>query len=121
MANTVSPLASPLSKRIVRETGLTATVALNVTGTAGVWYSLDIDNSANGHITYVRMWDSLDPTNGTTDPDWIVSVAANTRKVVAAPGGSSYTVGLSMAAVREAGTAGTTAPAGAVVVQVVTS
>ena len=121
MATTVSPQASPLSQRLVKETALGSTDVLNVTGTSGSWWSLDIDNTANGHITYVRMWDNLDPTNGTTDPDWIVSVDSNERRTITAPEGALFAVGLSMAAVRDAGTAGTTAPAGAVVVQMVTA
>ena len=121
MATTVSPQASPLSQRIVKETALAATVVLNVTGASGSWWSLDIDNSANGRITYVRVWDNLDPTNGTTDPDWIVSVDSNERRIIVAPEGAVFALGLSMAAVRDAGTAGTTAPAGAVIVQLVTS
>tara|TARA_R110000824_G_scaffold43107_3_gene126503 strand:- start:201 stop:563 length:363 start_codon:yes stop_codon:yes gene_type:complete len=119
MTTSVSPLASPLNQRIVLDTALSSAVALNVTGASGRWWSIDIDN-ANAHTTYVRLWDNLNPTNGTTDPDWILSVAANTRKVVVVPSGASFLLGVSMAAVQDAGTAGTTAPAAPVVVKMVT-
>ena len=116
----ISPLSSPLSQRIFLDPTLSSSVALNVTGTSGKWWSFDIDNSANAHATYVRIWDSLNPTNGTTDPDWIICISANNRKVVVAPEGALFLLGLSMAAVQDAGTAGTTAPAGIVNVKVVT-
>ena len=121
MATTITTQATPLSQRIIKITSLSTTPADHVTGTNGAWTSIAIDNSANGHITYLRVWDNVDPTNGTTDPDWIISVAASSSSTVVIPGGAAFSNGISFSAQRDAGTAGTTAPAGAVNVDIVTS
>ena len=75
-------------------------------------YSVDIDNSAGGSMTivYVKIYDNKSPTYGTTDPDIMFTVAANSRQVWTIAQGVSMSNGVSLMASKADGPDATAAP-----------
>ena len=121
MPLTVTAQANPLGSTIVQQTTATATPDQNATGAAGTLHLVDIDNTANGAIVYVKIYDLAGGVVvGTTAPDWIFRVPPSVRRSFAIPVGVTLLNGFSFAATQEAGTAGNTSPAGAVIVRLLT-
>ena len=81
---------------------------------------MEIDNSANNDDVYFKMYDSISPVVGEDDPDIIIRCVGNEKTEVAIIKGMEFN-DLSFAVVAESGTAGTTNPANAVEVKMVTS
>lgn len=76
-------------------------------------YSVNVNNNDASLHVWLRLYDSLDPTVGTTDPDYIFRIplaADKTNMSLGFPEPLVFSVGLSFALVALAGTAGTTAP-----------
>ena len=111
MALSLTPQAAPLAGTLIVETAASSTLNLNVTGTSGAWYILDINNSNATQDVYLKMYDDAAPTLGVTEPHWVIKIPAATRTTLNAPTGSAYATALSFACVTTAGLAGTTAPA----------
>lgn len=111
MAISVQPLTLFSSLKAVRDTDADATVEANVNAGAATIYIIVVDNTANAaQKVYLRLWNVLAPTNGTTDPDIIVMVPAGVSRTVYLMEGMSFATGLSFACVTQAGTAGATSP-----------
>lgn len=105
----VSTQASPIATRLVKQTQAGATPDTNVLGAAGTIYLIDIDNSLNAAASYLKLYDALSVTVGTTVPDVVIRVAAGVRRSMSIPEGLAFAV-LSMACVTAGGTAGATGP-----------
>jgi len=121
MTLSVSTQVSPIGTKLIKDTDANATAENDVTGAAGSIYMIDIDNTANAvDAAYLKIYDNASPTVGTTDPDFIIKVPVNERRQVVCPDGLDFT-NLSFAVLNAGGTGGTTAPASAVIVQMVTS
>jgi hypothetical protein len=103
-----SGAGSRLSVRVIEVTDLEDAGLSDATSGAATVYSLDLDNSAVGAITYFRMYDSGAPTFGTTDSDVMIQVAANTRQVWIIAQGLSFGTGVSLMASSADGPAGGT-------------
>jgi len=93
----------------------------NVTGASGIWYQVDIDNSSNSEATYVKLWNAASVTLGSTVPDWIFLVRAGTRRTFSNTSGGTFGAALSVCAVTEGGTTGTTSMAGDVVTRILST
>ena len=118
----VTPQASPLASRLVTISPSDATPCNNVTGAPGLLYMVDIDNTGNpASILYVKCYDSLSPTAGTTDPDWIFRIGAGERRQYLIPEGVAYANGLSVLTTTTPGTPGAVDPTAAVTVWLATS
>ena len=117
MAYSVSPIGAPLGTVVATDTGLGHTGDMNVRGGATNLYYLDCDNTANSAASYLKLWDATAPTVGTTAPDWIFKIPANTRLPIPFPQGVLFATGFSMAAVTTGGTAGVTDPVSAFIVR----
>lgn len=93
----------------------------DIKGSAGTLYAIEIDNSLNAAVSYVKLWDAASGsvTVGTTAPDWIFRVAASVSRTVMFPQGVAFATALSIAAVTAAGTAGVTGPTSALTCRVV--
>ena len=118
MATTLQSFGLDDSPQNISESDLTATVVQDVkAGVSGTLWNLDIDNSANGAASYVRIWDNPSPTNGTTDPDIVIMIPASVRRTIEFVEGFEFT-NLSFAAVTTGGTAGTTDPTSDVIAEV---
>lgn len=121
MAVTVTPIADPISALGVwNDTDAEGTAVNNIRPGATKLHVLDIDNAANGAVSYFKVYDSLGPTIGTTDPDWILPVAASVQRTYLFTEsdvmGLTIANGISYACVTAGGTAGTTNPTSAVIV-----
>ena len=98
-----------------------AGVVVAVKASSGTLYMLDLDNTANAAVTYVKIWNTASGgvTIGTTAPDIIILVPASTRITVVIPGGVALGTAITVAAVTTAGTAGSTGPTSDVIVRAV--
>ena len=76
-----------------------------------------IDNTANTHAVYLKLYNSdsgAAGTLGTTNPEWIFPCAASSTADFSLDAGYTFTVGIQAACVQNAGTAGTTSVSNAV-------
>ena len=98
-----------------------AEVKVAVKASSAVIYSIDVDNTANAAITYVKLWDvaSGGVTVGTTAPSLIIPVPVSTRVPMIFPAGITFATAVTVATVTAAGTAGTTGPTSDVIVRIV--
>ena len=105
-----------LAYRTIKMASTDAAAAVNVTGGAVTIYSISMGNAANAAI-HLCLEDSAFTGGavGTTAPSFIMRVANGATKTVNIPGGLTFSTGLNMWTKAEAGTAGTTAPAGGTV------
>jgi len=118
----VTPQASPLAANLIQVSPSDATPCLNVSGAPGLLYTVDIDNAGNPATDhYVKLYDDLAPTVGTSEPTWVFKVDAGQRKQYVIPMGVPFTVGLSVATVTTPGMTGTVSPAATVSVWIATS
>jgi len=118
----VTPQASPLASRLISISPSNAEPCNNVTGTTGLLYMIDIDNTGNPVTAlYVKCYDNASPTVGTTPPDWIFKIDAGVRRQYLIPEGISFGIALSVATVTTPGTSGTVAPTSTVNVWLATS
>ena len=86
--------------------------------------SIAVGNSTTGSgsaTVYLKIYDSLDPLVGTTDPEVIISCPHGGSTSVVITSGIPITNNVSYAVVKEAGTAGTTAPSTTVTLTLVGS
>ena len=98
-----------------------ANAAVAISATAATLYELELDNTANAAISYVKFWDlgTGSVTVGTTAPNKIEMVPASTKVTLVYPGGVAFATAISVSTVTTAGTAGTTSPTSSVVVKAV--
>lgn len=123
MAITQVNISSPSNQIIFKDTAMAQAID-GVKASSALLYAVTIDNSANGAVSYVKLYNvaSGSVTVGTTAPDEIIMVPANVVKTVtyftgAAPG-STFGTALSAACVTTGGTAGTTPPSSPVIVSI---
>lgn len=120
MSITQIVVQSPANEVIFNDTNITNAIDAIKSSSAKLLYVI-IDNSANNAASYVKLYNlaSGSVTVGTTVPDEVIYVPASTVITVpyytgAAPG-KTFGTALSAACVTTGGTAGTSAPADAVV------
>lgn len=119
MAITLAALGLTSGLRVFIETDLENSDVLVNAGSTTI-HSIEIDNTANAaEDEYVKLYNNLDPTVGTTDPDIIIEINNNEKRTVLFPSGTIFGTGLTMACVQTAGTAGTTSPTASLVCKVV--
>jgi hypothetical protein len=105
---------------LVIDTSATATAVRHVFRSNAVsestglqFTSARIDNSTTGggsSTVYLKIYDSLDPVVGTTDPEIIIMAPHGGTTTVDISGGVSITNNVSYAVTQQAGTAGATPP-----------
>jgi len=99
MGVTLSTIADPLGTKLVIDTDADSTAEGNVTGAAGSFYAVEIDNTANQAATYVKFADATSATPGTTNPSWQFYAPASTKLTYVLGTGIAFTPGLSVWAV----------------------
>jgi hypothetical protein len=80
-----------------------------ITGSSGSIYTIYIDNSLNSADSFLKLYNSKDPTIGTTIPEMIVEVQQQ-RLVITSKQGIAFDTACSAAVVTTGGTAGTSSP-----------
>lgn len=124
MTLSITAQASPLGAKLVQQTVANATANNNVTGAPGVLYMVDIDNTSNPAVVYLKLFDATAPTIGGEAPsaaDWVFKVPASARRVIGIPEGFSFAVGLSFAVVTQPNESALTSPGNPVIVRLLTS
>lgn len=123
MSLSVTTIANPLATRLVKQTVTDSTADDDVlNGAGGTLYMLQVDNTANTEITYVKIREGTGSGGGgtiqvgTDDPTWIFGVPASVTRTFAVPNGVAFPGVLGFWAVKEAGTAGITSPDNSTVV-----
>jgi hypothetical protein len=100
--------------------GTNANAGEVVKATAGTLYLVDVDNSANAAVTYVKAYYTAGAvTVGTTVPDEVWYIPASIRVSIPLVAGKAFASGMVVAAVTAGGTAGTTAPTSATIVRII--
>lgn len=95
-------------------------VALTIKPTSCVLHSMIVDNSANGAISYLKLWNTNDAVVvGTTGPDEVYLIPASTKLPILFPGGRTLATGLVAACVTTAIISGVTSPTSSVLLKAV--
>ena len=82
--------SSTLQHKIVYQSTVTQTADVDVLGSSGTLYSLDIDNNHSATI-YLKIYLSSDEyVAATSEPDLMFRIPASTQKLVSMPGGLSF-------------------------------
>ena len=102
--------SSPFSARGVEITDLENTGLSDFISSSTTVYTMDLDNSANGALTFFKLYDSTGPTYGTTEPSVMIQVAASTRQVWSVAQGLRLSSGLSVMACTVDGPAAGSSP-----------
>ena len=112
MAVLIAPLGGLNGEfRVIVDTDADATAENNVADGACTIHSVMIENLSNAVLEYLKVYNAVAPTVGTTDPDMILPVNASDIVVYTFKDGMAFfTTALSYACVTAAGTAGTTSP-----------
>jgi len=98
-----------------------AATAVGVTSASTLIYEMELDNTANGAATYMRMYNigSGSVTVGTTVPDSIIMVPASTKITMVLPDGVTFGTALTLSSGTSATLATTTAPSSSFAVKIV--
>jgi len=121
MANTISESASTtqISARRV-DISIDTGALVNVTDNSRTVDAVKIDNTANTHAVYLKIYNfdsSSPPTLGSNSPDFILPCAASSEADFMFDPASTLLTGTYVAVVTAAGTGGTTGPTNAVLVK----
>jgi len=84
-----------------RDEDLKNTVRKDVMGGPCTVYSMELHNDGTGATRYVKFFDDVNPTMGTTIPDFVFEVVNNFRSILTFPAGITFVNGLSFAATTE--------------------
>ena len=122
MALNVTPKEN-LSYRTVKLASTASAAQVNVTGGPVTIYSIIIVNAANSAIHTCFLDGSFDTTSavGTTAPTMIFAVPNGQTNSMVIPEGLTFSTAMNIWTKQEAGTAGTTAPAGGTVTVYITT
>ena len=121
MAITSTSISNPMIYNLTIDTDCGGTAVGDIGPGAVTVYSIHFNNAANGAKAWLKAYDSLSPTVGTTHPELIIKANDNQVLDVVFPGGLYFATGFSFACVTSAGTAGTTSPTSDVIVRIVTN
>lgn len=126
MAVTKTTTITALAGILIVDPNADNSAETNMTGnTAGTFYLIDIDNTANATtFAYVRIRDNsgATPADATLGiPTWQFVAPPATKTSYAFPDGQEYSAGLSMWCTSNPAHQNTTSPANAVIVKIVTS
>jgi len=93
----------------------------NVAGGACTLYTAFVQNNWSGGPIWLKLYDSLEPTYGTTAPTHIFRIHTSLNEVFSFPAGLTFSTGLSYSLVQTSSTAGNTAPGTSSAVRLITS
>ncbi len=100
-------------------TDTAAAAVVVVKASSGVIYELELDNTANAAVTYLRLYNATSATIGSTQYDGLYIVPASVKITVVLPAGVTYGTGICYAATTSATLATTTAPSSSFAIKMV--
>lgn len=118
MAITKTTISNPLGTTLIIDTIADATSEDGMYGQAGKIYAVEIDNTSNSHVTYVKLAQVASATVGTTAPHWLLPVPGSAKITYVIGTGLYFETDLTLWAVQESATTGTTAPDSSVTVKI---
>ena len=98
-----------------------AGTAVAVKASSAVVYEIEVDNTANGAASYLKLWNTAQGsvTVGTTVPDWVLMIPASVSRTLVMPAGITFGTALTVACTTAGGTTGSTGPTSDVTVRIV--
>ena len=96
-----------------------AAVVVVVKASSAVLYELELDNTANAAVTYLRLYNATSATLGSTQYDSLILVPASVKITIVLPSGVTFGTGLCYAAGTSAVVATTTAPSSAFAIKLI--
>lgn len=122
MALSVSNQASVVGAKLIVDTTANASGQQNVTNDPSTIYMIEVDNTLNvASRAYLKLYDQIGVTVGTTAPDFIFVCAGGVKRSLAITEGMAFSNGLSYALTTVGGTSGTQSLAQNVIVRMVVS
>ena len=118
MALSTVSLSTRFGANFAKETSATSTASV-ISSSSVTVFVVEINNTANSVNTYVQLFNHASPTVGTTDPHVILKAPASQKVAYQFSVGIAFGTALSVVAVTNAGTAGTSNPSSAVIVKAV--
>lgn len=100
-----------------RETDIDET-ELELTAASTIIYAIEVDNTANSAISYLKLWNTNTVTVGTTVPDMILEVPASGSLSVYFPEGLTFPTAVSIACVTSKLVAGATGPTNSAILEI---
>ena len=114
MALSISSAGLASGIKVYKQSVTNGTATKNLTGTTAMVYLVVLDNTANAAASYLKFYNNVNPTVGTTDPDFIIMAPSTTKLTMHIPSGIAFSTALSIACVTAGGTAGVTNPTSSV-------
>lgn len=93
--------------------------AVVVKASSAAVYQIELDNTANGAATYIRLYNTATVTVGTTVPDSLIMVPASSSVTMTMPTGWTFGTALTVSSGTSATLATTTAPSASFIVRIV--
>ena len=103
MSITITPLSTQFVDVTVSDTDVSDTVRVDITQGTGNVYFIEVGNGISASSISFKLYDSTTVTLGTTEPVFIMKVAASATEAVVIPDGMAYTTGLSYCATDQNG------------------
>jgi hypothetical protein len=103
MAITITPLSSQFVDIMLQDTDVDDTVRVDVTQGTGSVYYIEVNNGIGSSSISFKMYDTTNVTLGTTEPIFIMKVAASATEYCVIPDGMAFSSGLSYCATDQNG------------------
>ena len=103
MAITITPLSTQFVDVTVNDTDVSDTVRVDITQGTGSVYFIEVGNGISASSISFKLYDSTTVTLGTTEPIFIMKVAASATEAVVIPDGMAFPTGLSYCATDQNG------------------
>ena len=118
---TLTNQSNPIGTKVVKIQAPNNTADANFTGASGTLYMLQIDNTNNSGVVYVKFYDTAGSiTVGTANPNYQFRADGSTLHTLVFPKGLTFAVGFTHVCVTNVAP-GTTAPGSAVTIRYITT
>ena len=110
MAISITPVDGRFNDIKIKSTDVDENATADITGGTGSIYYIEAISTWSASSLFVKIYDLNVVVVGTSDPIFVMKVAANASERVVIPDGIPFTTGLSFAATDQAGSAGAGTP-----------
>ena len=108
---------------MIKDTDSDENGVIDITGAPGSVYMIHVTSTWGGSSIFVKFYDEATPTVGTSEPVFIMKVAASATKYCVIPDGLVFTTAISYAVTDQSGSqgAGSSVPTNNVTIRLVVS